>query len=75
MAETESDEPLDLPVVTGERVIPPTEVQWEVSEKDGMPTLRVYNNSRHVGTQIILSQVEAESVADALWEAADSIDN
>jgi hypothetical protein len=70
-----SEEPIDPPFCTSERVVPPTEVDTSVGVKGPWVELEIVKNSREVHDFLWLSSEGAEQLADELREVADQLDD
>jgi hypothetical protein len=74
MTESETDDRLQPPVVTGESMIPPTEVNWTVEKKSGFVNLHLTSHDRSIGHLFMVNPQEAEEVAKRLRTVADEIE-
>ena len=74
MTESQNNDGLELPVVTGESMIPPTEVSWTVEKKSGYVNLHLTSHDRSIGHMFMVESEEAQEVAERLRTVADEIE-
>jgi len=74
MTESETDDKVQPPVVTGETMIPPTEVNYSVDERDGLVTLHQTSDNRSISHMLMLEPETARIISTLLEMKADKIE-